>query len=174
MADLIAPKHTHLLPKALAAAAGVVVIGSGAYILTRHGDTKTIGANDALSTAQNTRLPSPAATPTSMPAAAAAASKSAYKDGTYSADGSYDTPESSEHISVSVTLQNGLITATNITSTPRERQSQQYQTKFISGYKSLVLGKPIEEVRLSRVSGSSLTSAGFNAALGAIKNQAKA
>ncbi|MHD0330680.1 hypothetical protein ACY18M_17150, partial [Proteus mirabilis] len=53
-------------------------------------------------------------------------------------------------------------------------ESREYQAKFASGFKTLVVGKKIDEVSLSRVAGSSLTSGGFNAALADIESQAKA
>jgi hypothetical protein len=70
-------------------------------------------------------------------------------------------------------LQNGVITGTSATGGANDPEASQYQSQFISGYKSLVVGKSIDSVSLSRVSGSSLTSQGFNNALQQIKNQAK-
>jgi len=45
---------------------------------------------------------------------------------------------------------------------------------FISGYKPYVIGKNIDTISLDRVSGSSLTPAAFNEALGQIKTEARA
>jgi hypothetical protein len=45
---------------------------------------------------------------------------------------------------------------------------------FVSGYKQYVVGKNIASIHLDRVSGSSLTGAGFNAALARIEIEAKA
>lgn len=44
---------------------------------------------------------------------------------------------------------------------------------FKSGVSSLTVGKDIDDVKLSRVSGSSLTSTGFNSALDTIKTEAR-
>ena len=49
----------------------------------------------------------------------------------------------------------------------------EYQDDFVGGYKSQVVGKSIAEIQLGKVSGSSLTSRGFNEALDQIRNQAK-
>lgn len=98
----------------------------------------------------------------------------AYKDGTYSADGIYTTPENQEKIGVTVTLKDNIITAADVQEKAVLRESQRYQEDFISGYKEKVIGKNINDVKLSRVSGSSLTSRGFNNAINQIKQQAKA
>ncbi len=96
-----------------------------------------------------------------------------YKDGSYTATGNYSSPGGSEKITVTVTLKDGVITDTSAESGATDQNSQEYQEQFISGYKSLVVGKSITSVNLSRVSGSSLTSQGFNSALSQIKSQAQ-
>ena len=107
-------------------------------------------------------------------AASAGASGSAYTDGTYTADGSYQTPESVEKISVTVTLQDDVITAVSVSGNPQKRESEEYQSKFIGGISSEVVGKSIDEISVSRVAGSSLTSGGFNQAIETIKAEAAA
>ncbi|WP_312676624.1 FMN-binding protein [Microbacterium sp.] len=102
------------------------------------------------------------------------ASDGAYADGTYTADGSYATPESVETITVTVTLENDVITAVEVTGNPTKRESEQYQSKFIGGIFAEVVGKNIDEISVSRVAGSSLTSGGFNEAIDAIKAEAAA
>jgi uncharacterized protein with FMN-binding domain len=104
----------------------------------------------------------------------AGASSSSYKDGTYTAEGQYVTPESIENISVTVTLKDNAITDVRINGTPQERESAQYQARFVGGISSVVVGKDIDQIDVSRVAGSSLTSGGFNRAIEAIKNQAAA
>lgn len=97
-----------------------------------------------------------------------------FKDGTYAATGSYESPGGNEKITVHVTLANGVITGTSATSGAQDPEAHEYQGMFIGGYKSQVVGKNIADVHLSRVSGSSLTSQGFNDAISQIENQAKA
>ncbi len=96
-----------------------------------------------------------------------------YKDGTYSADGSYGTPGGTENINVSVTLSNGTITSTEVTNKANNDVSKNYQNRFSSAYKTQVIGKSLESVQLRAVSGSSLTPKGFMTALENIKTQAK-
>ena len=98
----------------------------------------------------------------------------AYADGTSTADGSYATPESVETITVTVTLEDDVITDVEVTGNPTKRESEQYQSKFIGGISAEVVGKNIDEISVSRVAGSSLTSGGFNEAIQAIKAEAAA
>jgi len=100
-------------------------------------------------------------------------SLSSYKDGTYSATGSYNSPGGQESIAVSVTLKGDTVVDSTVESEADDPTAAQFQADFISGYKSLVVGKNINSIRLSRVSGSSLTSKGFNNALEQIKSQAQ-
>ena len=97
-----------------------------------------------------------------------------YKDGTYSATGSYMSPGGEDQVAVTLTLANDIITSVTVTPQAGDRTSQRYQSRFVSGYKQYVVGKNIASVNLSKVSGSSLTPIGFNAALTQIKAQAKA
>lgn len=98
----------------------------------------------------------------------------AYKNGTYSATGSYMSPGGEDQISVTLTLKNDTITDVSVTPAAGDRTSERYQNRFISGYKQYVIGKNIADVQLTAVSGSSLTPIGFNDALAQIKAQAKA
>jgi uncharacterized protein with FMN-binding domain len=99
---------------------------------------------------------------------------SAYADGTYTAEGSYRTPETNETIEVTITLESDVITAVEVSGDPQAAQSQQYQGRFIGGISDEVVGKNIDEISVSRVAGSSLTSGGFNDALETIKSEAAA
>src|ERR1035437_384141 len=124
-----------------------------------------------------TSLPKPASAPVipvATPAIAPKKTASVYTNGTYSATGSYGSPGGQEQLSVTLSLINDIITAVSVTPGAYDRRSQNYQNAFISGYKQYVLGKNIADVNLTRVSGSSLTPAGFNDALAQIKAQAKA
>jgi len=98
---------------------------------------------------------------------------SIYRDGTYTAIGSYDSPGGTERLTVEVTLQDGVITSTSAQPGASDSESATFEAQFISGYKQLIIGKNIADVSLSRVSGSSLTSQGFNDALEQIKKQAQ-
>lgn len=98
----------------------------------------------------------------------------AYTDGTYTAEGSYQTPESVESVTVTLTIADDVITAVEVTGDPQARESQQYQSQFIGGIEDVVVGQNIDEISVSRVAGSSLTSGGFNEALEEIKSEAAA
>ncbi|MGZ0710356.1 hypothetical protein ACWPKO_18665 (plasmid) [Coraliomargarita sp. W4R53] len=97
-----------------------------------------------------------------------------YVDGTYTADGSYSTPESVETISVTLTLAGDVVTDVQVTGDPQKRESEQYQSEFIGGISAIVVGQDIDEISVSRVAGSSLTSGGFNQAVDVIKAEAAA
>ena len=101
-------------------------------------------------------------------------SSASYKDGSYSATGKYDSPGGEESIDVSVTLSGGTITSVSATPHANVSEAKEYQNQFISSYKSKVVGKKINDVNLSRVAGSSLTSIGFNSAIDKIKSEAQA
>ncbi|MFJ4999477.1 FMN-binding protein [Microbacterium sp. NPDC088619] len=103
-----------------------------------------------------------------------AAAGGEYTDGTYTADGSYQTPETVETISVTLTVADGLVTDVEVTGDPQARESEQYQGEFIGGIADEVVGKSLDDIEVSRVAGSSLTSGGFNEAVESIKEQAAA
>ena len=97
-----------------------------------------------------------------------------YADGTYTADGSYQTPETVEKISVTLTLADGVVTDVEVTGDPQAPETEQYQGQFIEGIADEVDGKALDDLNVSRVAGSSLTSGGFNDAVESIKEQAAA
>lgn len=121
--------------------------------------------------------PAPAAapsTPTKTTSSSSASTASPYKDGTYEAVGTYDSPAGSESIDVTLTLKGGVVTDASVTPMPNDHTSARYQDMFVSGYKSQVIGQPIATLNLDYVSGSSLTPIGFDNAVAAIKAKAKA
>ena len=114
------------------------------------------------------------ATTTVVAGSSATAATSPYKDGTYTATGSYISPGGPDKIGVTLTLADGIVTEASVTPEPGDGQSSRYQAKFASGYKALVVGQNISTLHLTRVSGSSLTPIGFDDALSQIKAQAQA
>lgn len=108
------------------------------------------------------------------PDSGSASAGGAYADGTYTAEGSYATPESVETIEVTVTLADDVITDVEVTGDPQKSESEEYQGRFIGGIADVVVGQDIDEISVSRVAGSSLTSGGFNQAIEAIKAEAAA
>lgn len=96
----------------------------------------------------------------------------AYTDGTYEATGGYTSPNGQEEVDVSLTLEGDVITAVTVTPEATNPNSVNYQTQFADGIAAVVVGKNIDEIDVSRVAGSSLTSGGFNEAVEAIKADA--
>jgi len=149
-------------------AALAVFIVIVAIVATAAVTNKKKPSNDAvLGTSSSTT------TSTTRTSTTTSSSSSTYKDGQYKATGSYDSPGGSESITVSITIKGNVITDTSATSGAQDPEAQLYQDQFIGGYKQKVVGQNVASVRLSRVSGSSLTSQGFNEALAQIKQQAQ-
>ncbi len=99
-------------------------------------------------------------------------SAAGYKDGTYSADGNYTSPNGTETVGVQLTLANGTVSAVEITQHPSNPNTRKFQGEFAGGIADQVVGKSLDEIKVSKVAGSSLTSGGFNQAVEAIKTQA--
>jgi len=98
---------------------------------------------------------------------------STYKDGTYSADGTYTSPNGQETVGVELKLAGDKVSAVNITVHPSNPNTKKFQGEFASGIAAQIVGKDIDELNVSKVAGSSLTSGGFNEAVEQIKSQAK-
>lgn len=99
-------------------------------------------------------------------------SDASFKDGSYSASGSYRTPQSVETINVTLTVKSGFVTDSSVQQSPQTRDAVPYQAAFKDNYKSLVIGKKLSDLSLTNVSGSSLTPLGFNTAVDKIKSEA--
>ena len=132
----------------------IVCIGAGILIFNANSDSSSDG-------------------PSAQPVAALPAADTKYKDGTYAATGSYDSPAGMENVAVSVTVKDNVVTAATVTNEAQDRESKHYQDLFISGYQSQVVGKSLASLHLGKVSGSSLTGNGFNDAIAKIQAQAK-
>ncbi len=99
-------------------------------------------------------------------------SASTYADGTYEATGSYTSPNGQEEVDVSITLESDIITAVTVTPQASNPNSVRYQNEFADGIAAVVVGQDIDDIQVSRVAGSSLTSGGFNEAVETIKSEA--
>lgn len=156
----------------------VVLIGIAAGAVYAVNNTKQTSNSDETTDSQAAEQTTSSDETTSTEESTAADSStsadaaSTYADGTYTATGSYSTPGGNESITVTVTLAGDTISSVSAEGSASRGDSSQYQSKFLSGYKSQVVGKDIDSVSLSRVSGSSLTSSGFNAAIEKIKDEA--
>jgi uncharacterized protein with FMN-binding domain len=116
--------------------------------------------------ANPTPSPTPAPTPSPKPSAAN------YKDGTYNATGKYNSPAGPETIEVTVTLKGDVVTDATVVSDATNTKSKFMQGMFIDNFKPQVIGKKIQDIHLTKVSGSSLTPIGFNDALTKIETKA--
>jgi hypothetical protein len=96
-----------------------------------------------------------------------------YKDGSYTEQGTYASPGGQEVISVALTLKSNIVTAVTVKTVKADPTATTYEAMFESGIGAVVVGKNINTLNVSRVSGSSLTSMGFNDALTKIKADAK-
>lgn len=118
----------------------------------------------------------PTEQPTTPPADSAPAEtgSGAYADGTYSDTETYQSPNGTETIDVTLTLADDIITDVQVVGHGESPDSRHYQGQFIGGIAAVVVGKDIDEIQVSKVAGSSLTSGGFNKAVEAIKAEATA
>ncbi|MDB5170138.1 MAG: hypothetical protein JWN82_534 [Candidatus Saccharibacteria bacterium] len=152
-----------------------VLVVAGVVLLADHLKAKTVangvGTAQVLPTGGTT---SSASTAGSTNPTGTSSTTSSYKDGTYSAGSAYYVPHSQEEIKVTLTIKDGVITDSSIINSEGDRDSAAYQQEFEFGYKSQVVGKSISGLSLSRISGASDTTQGFNDALAQIANQAKA
>lgn len=97
-----------------------------------------------------------------------------YNNGGYSVVGAYNSPAGSESIGVQLSLKDDMVTDVSVTAKATNETSLKFQKIVSENIKSLVVGKKLDEVKLDKVSGSSLTPKGFNDAIAKIKVQAKA
>jgi uncharacterized protein with FMN-binding domain len=121
---------------------------------------------------------SPAASPSKHPSGSSEtpaeepSASGEYEDGEYTAEGEYISPGGPESVTVTLTLEDNTITALEVTGSGGTPNAKKFQGEFIEAIDEIVIGKNIDELDVSRVSGSSLTSGGFNAALQQIRDDA--
>jgi len=96
-----------------------------------------------------------------------------FKDGTYTEIGTYRSPAGPEEFELSLTLENDVIISSSFKAKATNEISLKLQNAFKDGYSQLVVGKPIDRVKLDVVNGASLTTKGFNEALDKIRTQTK-
>lgn len=99
------------------------------------------------------------------------ATRSPFRDGVYTATGTYGSLPSS--ITVRVTLENGVIRAARVTPHATDPTSLRLQRRFAAAVPAVVVGRPIAKVRVGRLAGSSGTPDGFNRAIEKIRKQAR-
>lgn len=159
---------TNAPARSVAAALGV----AGIALLA--GCASTGATTDTADTSTDTAAP--AQTPASSAGASSSGSTSSgtYAAGTYEGDGDYRNPRGgveSVHVTMKLSA-DGTVDSVDVTATGSEKESKQYQSQFIGGIQDEVVGKSIDDLNVTRVAGSSLTSQGFNAAVEQIKTEA--
>lgn len=111
-----------------------------------------------------------APTPARVATPAPQSQRNRYADGTYTATGQYGGGPS--FITVKATLANGVITAVEVTPHATVPRSLELQRRFAAAVPKVVVGRPIDQVNVGRLAGSSNTPNGFNAAIRQIRDQA--
>lgn len=156
-----APETQKSSKTGLAIAAGVVVL------LVILAVVKFSGKKEDTTAITDTTAPTPNEQTTTTPT-------TTYKDGTYTAMGSYNSPGGAETIKITLTLKDGIVTDAISETQAKGGNSKTFQNVFTQNFKTQVVGVNINTLKLTKVSGSSLTPKGFNDAVEQIKTQAKA
>jgi uncharacterized protein with FMN-binding domain len=115
-----------------------------------------------------------ATTPATSTGTTTTSTSGTYKDGSYTKNGTYSSPGGNEVISVELTLKSNVVTAVTVKTVKADPTATGYENMFIAGIGKVVVGKKLDDINVSRVAGSSLTSQGFNSAVTEIKAAAKA
>lgn len=158
----------------LAALIPVAIVGAFVFQSDDDRAVTTAPATSTSTTGSTTATPvteSPSTTTTVTTTDAVSESAKLYANGTYTADGTYTSPMGAEKITVTMTVADDVVTAVSMIGTGTGG-SALWQGKFSSGLEAAVVGKSLADLKLTNVSGSSLTPIGFNAAVTAIKAQA--
>jgi uncharacterized protein with FMN-binding domain len=134
------------------------------------GCTPVPGGAGPTSTGPSTSASQPPSGSQSAPAGPPA-SAGQYADGEYEATGPYGSQQSS--IGVKLTLDGGVVTAVQVTPNATDPTSLDYQKRFAEAVPAVVVGRPIDEINVQKLAGSSGTPVGFNAAVDKIKEAAR-
>jgi major membrane immunogen (membrane-anchored lipoprotein) len=153
-----------------AAAAASVLLLTAACGSSEESD----GASTSTSAAPTTAAPATTDAPTEDTPDIGEADGGAYADGDYSAEGSYSNPGGESTVKVDLTITDGTVSDVTVTPEAKNGTSKQYQEKFAGGVSGEVVGKSLDDILVSKVAGSSLTSGGFNKAIEQIKTDATA
>lgn len=117
-----------------------------------------------------TATPVPTATPTPVPTPVTTYN---YMNGIYTVLQKYTVEGKQDSITVQLTIQNDYASDLTDTYTYSSTKSKSYQDSFESKIRSLIVGKAINNISVSRVGGASVTTDAFNQAFSQIKNNAR-
>lgn len=130
--------------------------------------TDPTAATAGTATTDSTSTPA-VSTTTSSPT-----SSTGYKDGTYKTTANYVVPHgASNSLTASVTISGGKVTAVTVNNDYSDQESSMYIDSFMSSMQSVVVGKSVDGLSLSRIGGASLTTQAFDDALAKIRTDAK-
>jgi uncharacterized protein with FMN-binding domain len=129
------------------------------------------GCSSAASSAADPSTPS--ASTGAASSAAPSASAASFKDGTYTALGKYVSPGGPSAVDVTLTVKKNVVSAVKVVPKAENSTAQSYESRFASGVSAQVVGRRLDELNVTKVSGSSLTSQGFDRAVEAIAARAK-
>jgi hypothetical protein len=129
-------------------------------------------APKAAAPTQSSTAPTTAPVSTPTPTPTPTISSSTYKDGNYSATGTYNSPGGRETLRVTLDLKDDVIVDLAVTSVQINSTAVPYETAFEGGIQSVAVGKDISTLNIGPVAGSSLSSIGFNRAITTIKGLA--
>jgi major membrane immunogen (membrane-anchored lipoprotein) len=166
------PAHKKMLAAAAAASVMLLTAACGSS-----DESDASSSSTATSAAPTTEAPAADATtdaPTEDTPDIGEADAGAYADGDYSAEGSYSNPGGESTVKVDLTISDGTISDVTVTPEAENGTSKQYQEKFAGGIADEVVGKSLDDLDVTKVAGSSLTSGGFNEAIEQIKSDAQA
>ena len=94
-----------------------------------------------------------------------------YADGTYAVKGQYG-PVGEDTIDVYLTIADGAVTDVDVVGHPFTTISRHHQEAFAEAGPGVVVGKPLEGLKVDKVAGASWTSDAFNAALDVARQEA--
>ena len=100
----------------------------------------------------------------------AASKQSRYADGVYTATGQYGGLPSS--LTVRVRVEHGMIARVEVGTPAKDPTSLGYQKRFAAAVPAVVVGRPIDQVKVGKLAGASGCPDGFNAAIAKIRTQA--
>jgi hypothetical protein len=102
----------------------------------------------------------------------AAGEDHSYTDGQYAALGQYSSPGGPQGINVAVQIKNDSVAWIMVTPSTVLGEAGEFQARFAQAVPGEIIGKDIDQISVSRLAGSSLTSTAFNEALSQIKTEA--
>lgn len=162
--------------RSLGLLSGLSVVAAVAACGNAGANTEDAATSQEPATSQDTATQPDGGAASAAPPAAppAGASGTAFTDGTYTAEGRYSTPGGEEAIQVDLTVTGDVVMEVTVTPEGKTPNAKKFEGQFASGIAAEVVGQDLAGLSVDKVSGSSLTGGGFNAALDQIRADAAA